>query len=131
VIIDSSALLAVVLLEADLDRYLDAMLAAERRMMSAANWFEATMVIESRGDATGRMRFDEFVRMAEIELVPVSVAQAGIAREAWRTFGCGKHKARLNFGDCFAYALAKDVAEPLLFKGDDFTRTDIEPALKG
>ena len=129
-IVNSSALLAVVLHEPDLDRYLDAMLAADRRRMSAANWFEAAMVVESRGDPTGRARFDEFVRLADIELVPVSIGQAQAAREAWRMFGRGRHDARLNFGDCFAYALARTEGQPLLFKGGDFTLTDIEPALK-
>lgn len=129
-IIDSSALLAVVLKEPDLDRYLDAMLAADRRRMSAANWFEAAMVVESRGDPTGRARFDDFVRLAEIELVAVSVEQASLAREAWRLFGRGQHPARLNFGDCFAYALARAEGYPLLFKGSDFVHTDIVPALK-
>ena len=129
-IVDSSALLAVVLKEPDIARYLEAMLAADRLRMSAANWFEAAMVVESRGDATVRARFDEFVRVSGIELVPVSVAQAEAAREAWRSFGRGQHAAKLNFGDCFAYALARTEAAPLLFKGNDFPQTDIEPALR-
>jgi ribonuclease VapC len=74
--------------------------------------------------------FEEFMRSAAIELMPVSVSQASIARLAWRTFGLGVHPARLNYGDCFAYALAKESREPLLFKGNDFAQTDIEPALK-
>lgn len=129
-IVDSSALLAVVLKEPDIARYLEAMLAADRLRMSAANWFEAAMVVESRGDATVRARFDEFVRVSGIELVPVSVAHAEAAREAWRSFGRGHHAAKLNFGDCFAYALARTEAAPLLFKGTDFPQTDIEPALR-
>jgi ribonuclease VapC len=67
---------------------------------------------------------------AEIELIPVSVPQATIARRVWRTFGRGVHPARLNFGDCFAYALSKETREPLLFKGNNFAQTDVEPALK-
>ena len=130
-IVDSSALLAVVLKEPDIARYLEAMLAADRLRMSAANWFEAAMVVESRGDATVRARFDEFVRVSGIELVPVSVAQAEAPRESWSSFGRGQHAAKLNFGDCFAYALARTEAAPLLFKGGDFAQTDIEPALKG
>jgi ribonuclease VapC len=130
VIVDSSALLAVVLKEADIDRYLDAMLLADRLRMSTANWFEASMVVESRGDAAARAFFDEFVRLAGIDLVPVSVAQAQAAREAWRVFGRGQHGAKLNFGDCFAYALARETREPLLFKGNDFARTDVAPALR-
>ena len=129
-IIDASAMLAIVLREPDRLRYVDAMLDAAPRRMSVANWLEATMVVDRRGDAVSISRFEDFLRDAEIELMPVSVSQAAIARRAWRTFGRGVHPARLNYGDCFAYALAKETREPLLFKGNDFAQTDIEPALK-
>jgi ribonuclease VapC len=131
VIIDASALLAVVLKEADGERYLDAILETPQRHMSVVNWLEATMVIEGRGDAVAVSRFEEFLGMAGIELRPVAVEQAMAARQAWRNYGRGKHKAALNFGDCFAYALAKTEGVPLLFKGNDFSQTDIEQALKG
>jgi ribonuclease VapC len=130
VILDSSAILAIVLSEPDRLRYLDAMLQGVPRRMSVANWLEATMVVDRRGSALSISRFEDFLRDAEIELIAVSVSQANIARHAWRVFGRGVHPARLNYGDCFAYALAKETREPLLFKGDDFAQTDIEPALK-
>jgi ribonuclease VapC len=129
-IIDSSALLAIVLREPDAGRYLDAMLAEDKRRMSVANWFEASMVVDGRGNSTAAHRFDEFTGAARLELCPVSTRQAALARKAWRDYGRGNHKARLNFGDCFAYALARDTGEKLLFKGNDFIHTDIEPALK-
>jgi ribonuclease VapC len=130
VIVDSSAILAIVLREPDRFRYLDAMLESMPCRMSVANWLEATMVVDRRGSALSISRFEDFLRDAKIELMPVSVAQVGIARTAWRTFGRGNHPAKLNYGDCFAYALAKETREPLLFKGTDFAQTDIEPALK-
>jgi ribonuclease VapC len=130
VIIDSSAVLAIVLREPDGRRYLRAVLNAALRRMSVSNWLEATMVIDRRGNALAINLLENFIRLASIELMPVSVAQATIARGAWRTFGRGVHPARLNYGDCFAYALAKDTSEPLLFKGNDFAQTDVEPALK-
>ncbi len=129
-IVDSSAILAIVLREPDRFRYVDAMLDNAPRRMSIANWLETTMVVDRRGGAVSVSRFEDFLRHAQIELMPVSVSQAMIARRAWQTFGRGAHPAGLNYGDCFAYALAKETHEPLLFKGDEFAQTDIEPALK-
>lgn len=129
-IIDSSAVLAIFLQEADGRRYLRAILDADPRRMSVSNWLEATMVIDRRGSAEAANWLEEFMQNARIDLMPVSIAQATIARRAWRIFGRGVHAARLNYGDCFAYALAKESGEPLLFKGADFAQTDIEPALK-
>ncbi len=128
-IVDTSALLAVVLDEPDAGRFLEAILAAERPRMSLLNWLEAAMVIESKGGRLAGLRFDEVVRAAGIEVAPVTLEQAEAARVAWRYFGTGRHTARLNFGDCFAYALAKTEREALLFKGEDFSRTDVEAAL--
>ncbi len=128
-IVDTSALLAIVMSEASAPRLLEAIVSAGRPRMSAASWFEAAMVIEERGGRIASLRFDEFMRAAEIEVVPVSAAQAEAARTAWRHFGRHKHTARLNFGDCLAYALAKTEGDTLLFTGEDFSRTDIEPAL--
>ncbi len=116
--------------EPDSDAYLDAVMTAPVRRMSVANWLEATMVVDGRGTDNAIARFEEFMDGARIELVPVSLGQATIARRAWRVYGRGNHRARLNYGDCFAYALAKETGEPLLFKGDDFSQTDIESALK-
>jgi ribonuclease VapC len=130
VIIDSSAVLAIVLREPDGRRYLRAVLTAAPRRMSVSNWLEATMVVDRRGNPLAIHRLEDFMQGAEIDLMPVSLAQGELARRAWRTYGRGVHPARLNYGDCFAYALAKETREPLLFKGDDFAQTDIEPALK-
>ncbi|MEJ0045427.1 MAG: type II toxin-antitoxin system VapC family toxin [Rhodospirillales bacterium] len=98
--------------------------------MSVANWLEVAMVIEERGGRLASLRFDEFLRAAAIELAPVDAAQAEAARTAWRYFGRHRHSARLNFSECFSYALAKGTGEALLYCSDGFSRTDIEPALK-
>ncbi len=129
-IIDTSALLAVLLGEDNAPRLLETIVDASNPRMSAANWLELAMIVEERGGRIASLRLDEFVRTAGIEIVPVSVEQADAARGAWRYFGRHKHSARLDFGDCFAYALAKTEADALLFVGDGFARTDIEPALK-
>ena len=86
------------------------------------------MVIEGRSGDLAMFDLDDLVEKYEIELIPVTLEQAEAARIAWRRFGKGNHTARLNFGDCFSYALAKTTGEPLLFKGDDFSQTDIQPA---
>jgi ribonuclease VapC len=130
VIVDSSAILAIVLREPDRFRYVDAMLESTSCRMSVANWLETTMVVDRKGSPVSISRFEDFLHDAHIELMPVSVSQATIARMAWRSFGRGFHRAKLNYGDCFAYALAKEMREPLLFKGNDFAQTDVEPALK-
>ena len=96
--------------------------------MSAANLLETSIVVESRGGSAAGYELDVFLERAGIELVPVTPRQVEAARLAWRRFGRGNHPARLNFGDCFAYALAEATGEPLLFKGKDFAQTDIEPA---
>ncbi|MGE0222477.1 MAG: type II toxin-antitoxin system VapC family toxin [Acetobacteraceae bacterium] len=129
-IIDSSAILAILLQETDHDTYLRAIAFTHPRRMSVANWLETTMVIDSRASPGTVARFEAFMDDAQIERVPVSVSQGDIARRAWRMYGRGHHPACLNYGDCFAYALAKETGEPLLFKGSDFAQTDIEPALK-
>jgi ribonuclease VapC len=130
VIIDSSAVLAIFLQEHDGRRYLRAVMDAEARRMSVSNWLETSMVVDRRGSPVAVNWLEAFMQSAQIELMPVSVSQAEIARRAWRMFGRGVHPAKLNYGDCFAYALAKETREPLLFKGDDFAQTDVEPALK-
>lgn len=129
-IIDSSAVLAIFLQESDGRRYLRAVMDADSRRMSVSNWLEATMVVDRRGNDIAVNWLEDFIQKAQIELMPVSISQATIARRAWRTFGRGVHPARLNYGDCFAYALAKETHEPLLFKGNDFAQTDVESALK-
>lgn len=98
--------------------------------MSAANFLEAAIVIDARRSPRASRRFDDLVREAEIVVEPVTEEQAHIARQAYRDYGRGSgHPARLNFGDCFAYALARATGEPLLFKGDDFRHIDIAPAV--
>ncbi|MFL5285429.1 MAG: type II toxin-antitoxin system VapC family toxin [Rhodopila sp.] len=129
-IIDTSAMLAVALREPDGRRYLKAILVAMPRRISVSNWLEATMVVDRRGNTQAVDWLEDLIQQAEIEVMPVSVSQGEIARRAWRTYGRGIHPARLNYGDCFAYALAKEARELLLFKGNDFAQTDIEPALK-
>jgi ribonuclease VapC len=96
--------------------------------MSAANYLEAAIIIDDRLGPEGAKDLGLLVATADIEVVPVTLAQAEIAREAYRRFGKGNHPARLNYGDCFAYALAKESGEPLLFKGGDFGQTDIARA---
>lgn len=129
-IVDSSAMLAVILGEDDADRFDTAMADAKSVRMSAANWLE-TALVDSRRSPAATVRFEDLVEALRIEIVPVSVELAYRARRAHQEFGRGNHPAKLNFGDCFAYALAKLSSEPLLFKGKDFAQTDIEPALKG
>ena len=127
-IVDSSALLAVLLREPDSERYETAIATAPNCRMSAVNVLETSIVVEGRGGAAAGHELDAFLDRAEIALVPVTTEQVRAARVAWRRFGKGNHPARLNLGDCFAYALAKTAEEPLLFKGDDFSRTDVEAA---
>ena len=127
-IVDTSAVLAVLFGEPDAERYERAIAGASRCRMSVASFLEAAIVLESRGGAAGGHELDLFVERALIELVPVTADQAQAARRAWRRFGKGNHPAELNFGDCFAYALAEATREALLFKGGDFALTDIEAA---
>lgn len=127
-ILDSSAIVAVLRNEPESPRFTKAMATAEGISTSAVSYVESAVVIESGGDAIASRRFDDFFRVSQVVIEPVTVRQAKIAREAYRDFGKGRHKAGLNFGDCFAYALAKDLDEPLLFKGTDFRHTDVELA---
>lgn len=130
-IIDTSAVLAILFAEGDAARFADAIAGADHRAMSAANFLEAGVVVDNQlGPAAGR-QLDALLARAEVEVVPVTRAQAEIARQAYLDYGKGNHPARLNFGDCFAYALAKSANRPLLYKGDDFSRTDIASALEG
>ena len=125
-VIDTSALLAVFFGEPERGVFLTSMLHAGRRLISAATVLETGIVLETkRGESAGR-EFDLFVVRTNLEIVPVDAEQAEIARSAWRRFGKGRHRAALNFGDCFTYALAKASSEPILAKGQDFTLTDVE-----
>lgn len=128
-VIDTSAVLAILLSEDDAERYAAVIGNEVQTRMSAVNFLEAAVVIDNRGDAVASREFDRFFRRAGIAVEPVTLEQAQTARQAYRDFGKGRHPAGLNIGDCFAYAMAKDRDEPLLFKGEDFRKTDIEPAL--
>jgi len=126
VIIDTSAIIAVLRGEPDASTFARAIADATIRRVSAVNFVESAVVIDASKDPIASRRFDEFVKEANISVEPVTVDQAQIARAAYRDFGRGSgHPAKLNFGDCFAYALAKSFGEPLLFKGSDFAHTDI------
>ena len=124
-IVDTSAVLAVLFGESDADRYARLMVQADRCRMSVANFLEAAMVVEGRAGAAGGDELDLLAQRTPIELEPVTVEHFEAARRAWRRFGKGNHPAGLNFGDCFAYALAETTGEPLLYKGDDFALTDM------
>lgn len=128
-IINSSALLAILRAEPDARDYAVAIDHDRVRRVSAANFLEAAIVIDYSHDPIASRRFDDLVRDAGLIIEPVTESQARIARDAYRDFGKGSgHPAQLNFGDCFAYALAKATGEPLLFKGAGFSQTDIRPA---
>jgi ribonuclease VapC len=130
-IVDTSALIAILRDEREAAACAQAIEAASDRRMSAANFVEAAIVIDGSRDPVAGRRFDDLVKEAQLVIEAVTELQARIAREAYRDFGPGSgHPARLNIGDCFAYALARVTGEPLLFKGNDFSHTDIAPALK-
>ena len=128
-ILDTSALLAVLFRETEADRFLEIISEADRASISAGNYVELSIVLERQAAPEARRQCEMFFRRAGIIIEPFSVEQAHLACQAFHDFGKTRHAAGLNFGDCFAYALAKWRHEPLLFKGDDFTKTDIIPAL--
>jgi ribonuclease VapC len=127
-IIDTSALVAVLFDEPDAEEFAQAMIAADVRRISAATFVEAAIVVEAQTKAGGGRQFDALVRRAGITIEPLTEEHAQIARQAFIDYGKGRHRAALNFGDCFSYALAKATGEPLLFKGEDFKRTDVASA---
>ena len=128
-IVDTSALIAILRDAPEARTCARAIESSVIRRVSAGNFVETALIIDGSRDPIASRRFDDLMKEAQIIIEPVTEAQARIAREAYRDFGKGSgHPARLNFGDCFAYALAKITGEPLLFKGDDFSQTDIVPA---
>jgi len=130
VIVDASALIAVVLEEPGFETYLDTLLQSPTIRMSAANFLEAAIVVDRLPNPRASVRFDALIEDLDIIIEPASLGQAQLAREAHSRFGRGTgHPARLNFGDCFAYALAKDLDAPLLFVGQDFVHTDLRRVL--
>ena len=127
-VLDTSAVVAILSNEPERERFVALIGRSVNRRISAANRVEATLVVEGRKRDAGRADLDLFLAEAEVEIVPVTPEQVEIACAAFRRYGKGRHPARLNFGDVFAYALAKTTGEPMLFKGDDFARTDIASA---
>jgi ribonuclease VapC len=128
-VIDTSAVAAVLFDEPDHRRYADAIEAATTRLISAVTRVELALVVEGRKGEAGRGRLERFLALVGADVVSVTAQHAELAIEAFRRFGKGRHPAGLNIGDCFAYALAKATDQPLLFKGADFAKTDVRPAL--
>jgi ribonuclease VapC len=128
-VVDTSALMAIFLLEPEAERFAHAILEAPKAAISAANLLEASIILDARIGSQDSSELDEFVANVGLEIEPVTTDQVRIARLAYRTYGRGNHPAGLNFGDCFAYALAKTTGLPLLFKGGDFAQTDVARAV--
>lgn len=128
-VLDSSSLLAILQDEPERRTFIEAIEAADQRLMSVANFLETAIVIEARFGPEGARDLDLFLAKAQVELVPVDLEQAELARWGYRRFGKGRHPAGLNYGDCFAYALARQRHAPLLYKGDDFGLTDVIGAM--
>jgi ribonuclease VapC len=124
-IVDTSALLAVLFKEPETEDFARAIAGADVSRMSAANLLEAAIVADNQNDSRTGRQLDALVATLQLLIEPVTEAQVRIARQAYLDFGRGNHPAGLNFGDCFAYALAKATGEPLLFKGEDFAQTDV------
>ncbi|MBC6445512.1 MAG: type II toxin-antitoxin system VapC family toxin [Alphaproteobacteria bacterium GM202ARS2] len=127
-VIDPSAVLAILQREPESERFAALIEAAPIRLISAVSLLEAGMIAEVRKGEAGALELDNFILRGQLQTVPFDAEQADGARLAFRRFGKGQHPASLNFGDCAAYALAKSRGEPLLFKGEDFSKTDIEHA---
>lgn len=128
-IVDASALVAVLRNEPEGPAFSKILHAADDLCVSAATYLELSIVIDSRGDAALSMEIDELIDRFDIQIEPVTASQAKIARQAYRDYGKGSgHRANLNFGDCFTYALAREKREPVLWKGDDFGHTGLRPA---
>ena len=125
-VLDTSAVLAILQNEPERRKFNEAIDAAESRTLSTASFVECSMIVESRYGADGVRDLDLLIAKAQISLAPVDEEQANFARRAFRKFGKGRHPAGLNFGDCFSYALSKSLQEPLLFKGNDFSQTDVD-----
>ena len=128
-VIDTSAIIAILFQEPEAAAFSSAIEGDAIRLMSAASVLEASIVVEAASGETGGRELDLLLYKAGIEIAAVTADQVELARRAYRAYGKGRHAAGLNYGDCFAYALAKASAEPLLYKGGDFAMTDIAPAL--
>lgn len=129
-IVDTSAIIAILRREADADLYTDALARASAPRVSAGTYVETAIVVDANRDPVLSGRLDELLAVTRVTVDPVTQRHAEIARQAYRDFGKGSgHPAGLNFGDCFAYALARQAGEPLLYKGDDFSHTDVASVL--
>jgi len=129
VILDSSAIVAILFGEAEAPRFAAAMRNADELVMAAPNLVETAFVSEGRVGAEMGQRLDELIKASGVQIIPFTAEHAALARDAWRRYGRGRHPAGLNLGDCFAYALAKARNQPLLYKGDDFAHTDVKAAI--
>ena len=129
-VIDSSAIIAILYEEPEANLLVQAISSASVKLMSAGTALELFIVTAAKKGEIGKEKLLAFLTASKIEIIPFDTEQLEIARDAFAKYGKGNHKAKLNFGDCFAYALAKASGEPLLFKGNDFSLTDIEPAIK-
>ena len=129
-ILDSSALVAILFKESDAERLAAVIRDTDTTAIAAPTLLETAIVAEGRTLPGMAEKLDALMGAIRPEIVPFTAAHASLARDAWRRYGKGRHKAGLNLGDCFAYALAKERGQPLLFKGEDFAATDIEPAIK-
>jgi ribonuclease VapC len=125
-VLDTSAVIAILQDGPERRRFNEAIESAETRSLSTASFVECSMILESRYGADGVRDLDLFIAKAKVILAPVDEDQAHLARRAFQKYGKGRHPAGLNFGDCFSYALARALDEPLLFKGNDFSQTDVE-----
>jgi ribonuclease VapC len=124
-VLDTSAVVAILKAEPQRDRMLEALVKAPRRIISAVSVLEAAMVLEGRYGSASGADLELFLFDARVEILPFDARQAEVAVRAWRKYGKGRHPAQLNFGDCCVYGLAKAAGEPVLCHGNDFSRTDI------
>ncbi len=127
-VIDTSAILAILFKEPERDDFATAMGRADVRLVGSVTTLESAIVVLARKGPAGLRELDLLLHTVSLDVVPFSEEHVALAREAYERFGKGRHPARLNFGDCCSYALARHSGEPLLFKGDDFARTDVTPA---
>lgn len=129
IVVDSSALLAIYLDEPEADPFVDAIMSADAPSIGAPNFLEACLVADIRHGEAGTRELDRIVASLDLRVIAFDASHVQAARDAFRRYGKGRHAAALNFGDCCAYALSKSLAQPLLFKGNDFSRTDLTPAV--
>lgn len=127
-VIDTSSVICILLSEPEAEYHARLLASDPENVMSAANWFETMMVVQSKLGKTGVQELEGLLKSINIKIIAVDSKMAQVAFSAWLKYGKGRHPAGLNFGDCFAYALAKLRGEPLLFKGEDFSKTDLTSA---